>query len=158
MGCDALLKGTKVDGVYDADPEKQAGQNAMTGYPYGCFGKDLKVMDASAISLSRENRYLFWSFLSRMRGDLMMCCNIKGLLPLFVRHPKGRVQKLPYLTLKRHRKRNEIMLDLDDVKRRMEASVASLSNEFAGLRAGRVIQRCLSGDGGCLWLKKPLIR
>ena len=29
------------------------------------------------------------------------------------------------------------MLDLDDVKRRMEASVASLKNEFAGLRAGR---------------------
>jgi uridylate kinase len=57
MACDALLKGTKVDGVYDADPEKQAGAKRYDQLSYmDVLAKDLKVMDASAISLSRENR------------------------------------------------------------------------------------------------------
>jgi uridylate kinase len=57
MGCDALLKGTKVDGVYSADPRRD---KAATRYDHLTYldvlSKDLKVMDASAISLARENR------------------------------------------------------------------------------------------------------
>ena len=65
MGCDALLKGTKVDGVYDADPEKQAEAKRYDRLSYmDVLAKDLKVMDASAI-FSRENRIPIWSFLSR---------------------------------------------------------------------------------------------
>ncbi len=56
MECDALLKGTKVDGVYDADPETDA---AATRFDHLTFHdvltRDLKVMDAAAISLAREN-------------------------------------------------------------------------------------------------------
>ncbi len=56
MNCDALLKGTQVDGVYTADPKTDP--NA-TRYDHLGFmdvlKQDLKVMDASAISLSREN-------------------------------------------------------------------------------------------------------
>ncbi len=57
MGCDALLKATKVDGVYDADPQRVAGAHRFERLDYReVLARDLQVMDASAISLARENR------------------------------------------------------------------------------------------------------
>jgi len=57
MGCDALLKATKVDGVYSADPVKDPTATRYDRLTYlECLARDLKVMDASAISLARENR------------------------------------------------------------------------------------------------------
>jgi uridylate kinase len=57
MGCDALLKGTKVDGVYDADPNRVSGARRFERLGYlEILSRDLRVMDASAISLARENR------------------------------------------------------------------------------------------------------
>ena len=56
MNCDALLKGTRVDGVYDSDPEKDQTARRFDALSYmDVLSRDLKVMDASAISLSREN-------------------------------------------------------------------------------------------------------
>jgi uridylate kinase len=57
MGCDALLKGTKVDGVYSADPNlvKDAVRYEQLSY-MDVLARDLQVMDAAAISLARENR------------------------------------------------------------------------------------------------------
>jgi uridylate kinase len=56
MGCDALLKGTQVDGVYTADPHKVADAKRFDKLTYmEVLSKDLKVMDAAAISLAREN-------------------------------------------------------------------------------------------------------
>ena len=56
MDCDALLKGTSVDGVYTADPKKVADAQRFDRLTYlEYLSKDLKVMDASAISLMREN-------------------------------------------------------------------------------------------------------
>ena len=56
MGCDALLKGTKVDGVYDADPVKHPQARRYDQLTYlQVLADDLKVMDASAISLARES-------------------------------------------------------------------------------------------------------
>ena len=56
MDCDALLKGTKVDGVYDADPVKVADAKRYERLTYmQVLSNDLKVMDHSAISLAREN-------------------------------------------------------------------------------------------------------
>jgi len=56
MGCDALLKGTNVDGVYSADPKKDAKARRYERLSYqDVLVQDLKVMDASAISLAREN-------------------------------------------------------------------------------------------------------
>jgi uridylate kinase len=56
MNCEALLKGTRVDGVYSADPEidKSATRYDRLSYMQ-VLTDDLRVMDASAISLSREN-------------------------------------------------------------------------------------------------------
>jgi uridylate kinase len=57
MGCDALLKGTQVDGVYSADPRKDPAAERYEQLTYlDVLARDLGVMDASAISLSRENR------------------------------------------------------------------------------------------------------
>ncbi len=57
MGCDALLKGTKVDGIYSADPKKDPKAIRYERLDYlEVLSRDLGVMDASAISLARENR------------------------------------------------------------------------------------------------------
>jgi len=56
MKCDALLKGTQVDGVYSADPRKDKDAMRFEELTYlEVLSKDLTVMDAAAISLSREN-------------------------------------------------------------------------------------------------------
>jgi uridylate kinase len=56
MGCDALLKGTQVDGVYSADPRKVPDAVRYEELSYlEVLSRDLSVMDASAISLAREN-------------------------------------------------------------------------------------------------------
>lgn len=56
MGCDAIFKGTQVDGVYSADPKKDKNAERFDKLSYSKVLKnDLKVMDAAAISLAREN-------------------------------------------------------------------------------------------------------
>ena len=56
MGCDALLKGTQVDGVYSSDPQiRNDAQRYETLSYMDVLSRDLKVMDAAAISLAREN-------------------------------------------------------------------------------------------------------
>jgi uridylate kinase len=56
MNCDALLKGTQVDGVYTSDPKTDPDATRYDSLSYlEVLAKDLRVMDASAISLAREN-------------------------------------------------------------------------------------------------------
>ena len=56
MGCNALLKGTQVDGVYSDDPRKVANAKRFDELTYhDVLARDLKFMDAAAISLAREN-------------------------------------------------------------------------------------------------------
>ena len=56
MNCNVLMKGTRVDGVYSADPEKEADAVRFNSLSYlDVLSQDLKVMDATAISLAREN-------------------------------------------------------------------------------------------------------
>ena len=57
IGADVILKGTRVDGIYDSDPEKNSNAvkfNALTFEEV--FEKDLKVMDMTAFTLSHENK------------------------------------------------------------------------------------------------------
>lgn len=57
MQCDAMMKGTQVDGVYDSDPRKNKDAKRFEKLSYhDVLAKDLKVMDAAAISLARENQ------------------------------------------------------------------------------------------------------
>jgi uridylate kinase len=56
MGCDAMLKATQVDGVYSADPKKVSDAKRYDSLSYHeVLAQNLQVMDAAAISLSREN-------------------------------------------------------------------------------------------------------
>ena len=72
MGCDALFKGTSVDGVYTADPKKHPDAERYDRLSYlEVLSRDLKVMDASAISLMRENGIPIVVFSIRQRGALL---------------------------------------------------------------------------------------
>ena len=56
MNCEAIFKGTKVDGVYDKDPVKEPDAKRFDRISYDdVLSKHLKVMDASAIALARDN-------------------------------------------------------------------------------------------------------
>ncbi len=71
MGCDALLKATQVDGVYSADPNMAQDAKRYDSLTYmEVLSKDLKVMDAAAISLARENRIPIIVFSIQTRGGL----------------------------------------------------------------------------------------
>ncbi len=80
MGCDALFKGTSVDGVYTADPKKDS-----TAVRYGkvsyqeVLAKDLRFMDASAVSLMRDNHIPIEVFSIRERGSLLKVLSGAGV-------------------------------------------------------------------------------
>jgi uridylate kinase len=71
MSCDAMFKATQVDGVYSDDPKrvKDAERYDFLSY-HEVLSRDLKVMDASAISLSRENGIPIIVFSIHERGNL----------------------------------------------------------------------------------------
>jgi len=72
MGCDALFKGTSVDGVYTADPKKDSSAKRYETLSYQeVLAKDLRVMDASAISLMRDNHIPIVVFSIRERGNFL---------------------------------------------------------------------------------------
>jgi uridylate kinase len=70
MSCDALFKGTSVDGIYDADPKRHAD---AVRYDRLTFGKvladDLRVMDTSAVALCRDNNIPIVVFDIRKHGN-----------------------------------------------------------------------------------------
>jgi len=80
MGCDALLKGTSVDGVYTADPKKEPGAERYDSLSYlEVLAQDLRVMDASAIALMRDNDIPIVVFSIRERGALMRVLRGEGV-------------------------------------------------------------------------------
>jgi uridylate kinase len=80
MGCDALFKGTSVDGVYTADPKKDPNAKRYDRLGYlEVLSQDLKVMDAAAISLMRENDVPIVVFSIRQRGALSQVLNGGGV-------------------------------------------------------------------------------
>jgi uridylate kinase len=71
MNCDALLKGTSVDGVYNADPKKDPQAKRYETVDYDTVLADnLKVMDASAVALCRDNSIPIVVFSIREKGNL----------------------------------------------------------------------------------------
>ncbi len=71
MGCDALFKGTHVDGVYSADPKLQPDAVRYDRLSYlDVLSRDLRVMDASAVSLARENKIPILVFSLQTSGAL----------------------------------------------------------------------------------------
>jgi uridylate kinase len=72
MKCDALLKGTSVDGVYDADPKKVPTATRYDTLTYDrVLADNLKVMDASAVALCRDNEIPIVVFSIREQGNIL---------------------------------------------------------------------------------------
>src|SRR5580698_3296882 len=79
MNCDAMLKGTQVEGVYSADPNKDPKAERYDSLSYHeVLARDLKVMDASAVSLSRENGIPIVVFSIHDKGSLAAVLQGKG--------------------------------------------------------------------------------
>lgn len=71
MNCDALLKGTSVDGVYDSDPKTNPDAVRFDTVSYDqVLADNLRVMDASAVALCRDNNIPIVVFSIREKGNL----------------------------------------------------------------------------------------
>ena len=80
MKCDALLKGTSVDGVYNADPKKDASAVRYDTLSYDrVLADNLKVMDASAVALCRDNHIPIVVFNIREAGNLARVLGGEGV-------------------------------------------------------------------------------
>ena len=91
MGCDALFKGTSVDGVYTADPKKDSSAQRYVRLSYQeVLAKDLRVMDASAISLMRDNDIPIVVFSIREPGNLMRVVRGEGVFTTIADDRGGR--------------------------------------------------------------------
>ncbi|PHQ72070.1 MAG: UMP kinase [Sneathiella sp.] len=79
LKCDALLKGTNVDGVYDKDPNKYPDAKRYETLTHlEVLAKDLKVMDAAAISLARENNIPILVFSIQEEGSFARVLRKEG--------------------------------------------------------------------------------
>ena len=79
MDCDALFKGTQVDGVYDSDPKTNPDAVRYDKVTYDeVLTKHLKVMDASAIALARDNNLPIVVFSLRQDGAMTRVLFGKG--------------------------------------------------------------------------------
>jgi uridylate kinase len=79
MKCDALFKGTSVDGVYDADPKKVTTAKRYETLSYDrVLADNLKVMDASAVSLCRDNNIPIVVFSIREQGNILKVLDGSG--------------------------------------------------------------------------------
>jgi len=79
MQVDALLKGTKVDGVYEADPFKVPDARRYERLTYlDILTRDLGVMDHAAVSLARENRIPILVFSIAQSGSFAEVVQARG--------------------------------------------------------------------------------
>ena len=80
MKCDALFKGTSVDGVYDSDPKINPNAKRYDTVDYNTvLAGDLKVMDASAVALCRDNKIPIVVFSIREKGNLALVLKGEGV-------------------------------------------------------------------------------
>jgi len=79
MSCDALFKGTSVDGIYTADPKKVASAERYDTIAFNTvLSDDLKVMDAAAVALCRDNNIPIVVFNIRQAGNLAEVLDGRG--------------------------------------------------------------------------------
>ena len=76
VGCDVILKGTRVDGVYTADPEKDTNAVKYDTITFDdVLAKGLNVMDTTAFTLSQENKLPIIILKKKKKGNLLKICN-----------------------------------------------------------------------------------
>ncbi len=83
MNCDVIMKATQVDGVYDADPKKVANAKRLDKIAYEeVLTKNLKVMDASAVALARDNNLPIIVFSQHEEKALLKALKAQGKFTL----------------------------------------------------------------------------
>jgi uridylate kinase len=88
MNCQALAKATQVDGVYSADPKRDAGAVRYERLTYGeVLARDLKVMDGAAIALARDNNLPVIVFSIEEPGNLLRVLRGKALATVISGEP-----------------------------------------------------------------------
>ncbi|RPI41231.1 MAG: UMP kinase, partial [Bacteroidetes bacterium] len=71
IGANVMLKGTRVDGVYSADPEKDPGAEKYNELTFDqAIGKNLRILDQTAFTMCRENRLPIIVFNMNQKGNL----------------------------------------------------------------------------------------
>ncbi len=79
MKCEAIFKGTQVNGIYDSDPRKNVTAKHLKTVTYDTIlQKNLKIMDASAVALARDNRLPIVVFSLSEPGGLLGIIEGKG--------------------------------------------------------------------------------
>lgn len=72
ISADVLMKGTRVDGIYSADPEKDSNAEFLPHLTYDeVLNKNLRVMDQTAFALCRENQLAIHVFNMEIQGNLL---------------------------------------------------------------------------------------
>ena len=90
MNCQALAKATQVDGVYSADPKKDASAARYSRLSYGeVLARDLKVMDGAAIALARDNNLPVIVFSIEEPGNLLKVLRGTALATVIGEPPPG---------------------------------------------------------------------
>jgi len=90
MGCDALLKGTQVDGVYSADPKKDPSARRYDRLSYGkVLADDLRVMDASAVAMMRDNNIPIIVYSNQVSGTLQNVLTGNGVCTIIDNNKNG---------------------------------------------------------------------
>ncbi len=146
MTCEAIFKGTKVDGVYDKDPKKHADAKRYDTVTYDeVLQKHLGVMDARAIALARDNDLPIIVFSldepGGFRGILAGQGTYTNRAWLDRCYERTRLRPAPYTA--RPTKTTDMAdaddfeLDIDDLTRRMDGAIAS--------SADRIRARCAPG-------------
>ena len=79
MKCDVILKATKVDGIYDKDPHKNKNAKKIPKISYsGFLNKEIKVMDATAISLAKDRNLPIVIFSILDNSNIVKIVDLKG--------------------------------------------------------------------------------
>ncbi|MBT4959146.1 MAG: uridine monophosphate kinase, partial [Flavobacteriaceae bacterium] len=77
INADVIIKGTRVDGIYDSDPEKNLEATKFDSISFqNVLDKNLKIMDSTAFTLSKENNLPIIVFNMNIPGNLLKL--IKG--------------------------------------------------------------------------------
>lgn len=89
MGCNALFKGTQVDGVYSSDPKSNPNAERYDHVNYReVLSRDLRIMDASAVSLMRDNNIPIVIFSLKEKGELLKVLHGEGKFTIISKDDK----------------------------------------------------------------------
>ena len=142
MACNAVFMGKQVDGIYDSDPKTNSKAKRYKNISYNkVLQTDLKVMDASAIALMRDNKMPLIVFSLDEPGGFKGILNGEGTYTKVTEQFIGTQQCSEQGKVKQMG--DEFIIDTDDLQRRMDGALSAMKGELASLRTGRATSSML---------------